>query len=208
MGGTSPYKELIGRLVPRFRESGFNWKPKEEAFVKAGEKNTFKVYLPFVETHSGFEYSSSFGIRLDNVEDIYHQFSATLQSYRPLTCTSVTRLSFLVGRGPDFFSYSNQEELSESVARFEETFLRIGLDFFDENVSLEALATKVNAKYEGEPFCITRNPSKALHGLILWWLAGFPNLQELAERYLEEMVGSSSCEVERVTDLLSFMGGH
>ncbi|MBK8149573.1 MAG: hypothetical protein IPK58_15565 [Acidobacteria bacterium] len=93
-------KELIERLGEKLGESGFRLLRLLNSFIKKGEpKQIYTLY--FTDRYEGYEVDPVFGLRFEEVENLFHRVSGFEEKYKKDTHTVTVSIENLT-KNPDF----------------------------------------------------------------------------------------------------------
>jgi len=179
---TKLISEMLGNVLSG---TDFRLKKSEDGFVrKIPGSGRQMLGLPLWDYNPEFEFSLNICIRLDTVEEIFHQFSGSPPKYHSMSFTTITRLeSFTVGPG------RYKVMTAEDIASAERVLSRVIRDkiipFFNEHKDVQALDRAVNCQHPG--IDVTQNPSGAMHAVILARLAGNKDFELIVGKHRTDM---------------------
>ncbi len=188
------YREL-GAVLPGFKPS-----KKDEAFVRAIPGGLQKIFVPIIDYNPGFRFSLVFGIRLDEVEVIYNQFSAAPAGTKSLT--TLTQLAYFFPKETKKqIAVASEEEIVAAVRSLSSVIEGEILPFLGRHQNVKSLDAAMNGE---DPRFDKSDPLfRNMHALILAQLARNPNLDELVAKYAEEIrwfPEASKAKFVRLTD--------
>jgi hypothetical protein len=147
----------------------FRLKRSEDAFVRQIAGGRQMLGLPLWDYNPFFEFSLNICVRLDAVEEIFHQFIDSAPKYHAMSFTTITRLEYFTG-GSGRYKVSTATDV-EAAGDILSTVIRDKIvPFFNAHQDVQALDRAVNCQVPG--IDITQNPSGAMHAVILARLAG------------------------------------
>lgn len=173
--------EMLGGI---FSETTFRLKKSEDGFVKKISNGRQMLGLPLWDYNPEFEFSLNICIRLDAVEDVFHQFSGSPPKYHSMSFTTMSRLEYFTG-GPAKYTVTTAADVTSAGVALSSAIRDKILPFFDENEDVKALDRTVNVKFPG--IDITQNPPGAMHAVILAHLAGNADFERLVVQRRNDM---------------------
>jgi hypothetical protein len=178
-------KNLILQVLGRFvSETDFRLKKRDDGFVRKIAGGRQMLGVPIWDYSPEFEFSLNTCIRLDAVEEIFHQFSGSPTKYHSLSFTTFTNLQYFTG-GPAKYKVTTEDDVA-SAGEILSSVIRVKIiPFFNEYENIQALDKAVNCGQPGIDF--TQNPSGAMHRVILAHLAGNADSDRLVAKYRSDM---------------------
>ena len=177
---------LLSKLHGQLPESSeFHIKKSAEALVRKIPGGRQELGIPLVAYAPEYFFSFVMCIRIDVVEDIFHLFSKSPTPHdRSMSTTTITRLEYFTG-GSKEIKVVTAEDVTAAISNLSETITSKIIPFFDSNLSVQSLDQSVNGPKPG--FDITRNPSGAMHSVILAHLADNPDFRNIVDRHRAKM---------------------
>src|ERR1051325_1093655 len=134
----------------------FRLKKSEDAFVRRIPAGIQMLGLPLWDYNPHFEFSLNICVRIEAVEEIFHQFSRSPPKYHSMSTTTITRLEYFTG-GSGRYKVTTAEDVASS-GRFLSNVIRDRIiPFFNEHQDVQALDRAVNCQQPG--IDITQNQS-------------------------------------------------
>jgi hypothetical protein len=162
--------------------AGFANRRSEEHWLRRTDQGSQTISIAVDDLDPDFEIEPMFGVRIDAVEDIYHQFAGTREGYRQLSSTTMTP-SFRA-LGVDHFEATGDAELSQVAREIANLVRGRGLPFLNSYRDLTALDRALNVDRIPQ-FSITHEGSQARTAVIVARLAGNPSFERLVEEHAE-----------------------
>lgn len=162
----------------------FRLKKSEQGFLRKIGGGRQMLGLPLWDYHPEFEFSLNICIRLDAVEQIFHQFSGSPPKYHSMSFTMMARLEQFT-TGPARFKVTTAQDVTAAGNILCSVIREEIIPFFDQNLSLHDLNRTVNA--ERPDIDITQNPSKSMHSIIVARVAGSEDFDRLVVKHRAEM---------------------
>jgi hypothetical protein len=178
------YREL-GPLLP-----GFKAKPRAESFERTIPQGKQALMVAIVDYKPEFRFSLVLTIRLEAVQQIVNQFSGSPPRYHKITTTTLTQLDwFFPGEPkPKQYSVTNEQDIVAAVKQLAPILQQKILPFFDcykDVKTIDEMINRLDPSPDG-----TQMPVRAMTALAVAWLAGNPDFDELAAKYLSQMRGA------------------
>jgi hypothetical protein len=162
----------------------FRLKKSEDGFVRRIAGGRQMLGLPLLDYNPEFEFSLNICVRLDAVEEVFHQFSGSSPRYHSMSDTTITRLEHFTG-GSARYKVTTAADVA-SVGGVLSSIIRDKIvPFFNEHQDVEALDRDVNCQQPG--IDITQNPSGAMHAVILACLAGNKDFERVVAKHQTDM---------------------
>ena len=176
-----PIFHMLGSVLS---ETGFRLKKSEDGFVRKISGGRQMLGLPLWDYNPEFEFSLNICIRLDAVEQVFHQFSGSSPKYHPMSFTTITRLEHF-NRGPAKYMVSTAKDVTSVGGALSGVIRDKITPFFHEHKDVQALDRGVNRRQPG--IDITQNPSGAMHAVILAHMAGNTDFDHLVTNLRNDM---------------------
>lgn len=187
---TAPLKAALFESVgQRLAEAGFKLDAVRDNFVRRRDGITDILQLTCLEAKLGYRVQPGMAVRIERVEDIFHQTSGFEPKYRQDTPTMGTRMSSILSEGSRLceFSLESKSEISSVTENILHVFRKVALPYFERWGSLVAIDAELNDK-PGER---TRHRALAWFrcstGIIVAKLVGRLDYEQLAAFYTDVM---------------------
>jgi hypothetical protein len=192
------YRELAP-LLP-----GFKAKPREESFVRTIPDGKQAVMVAIFDYKPEFRFSLTLAIRLDPVQEIVNQFSGSPPKYHKITTTTLTQLDwFFPGEPrPKQYSVTSEGDIVAAVKQLAPTIEQKILPFLDRYKDVAAIDEMVN-RLDPSPDS-THMPVRGMTALTVARLAGNPDFEALAAKYLSDL-RSAPPLVQKYTALIEHL---
>jgi hypothetical protein len=174
------FEMLSGILVG----TDFRLKKSDDAFVRKITGGRQMLGLPLLDYNPEFEFSLTICIRLDAVEEIFHQFSGSPPKYHSMSNTTITRLEHFTG-GSGRYKVTTAADVASVGGVLSSVIRDKIIPFFNEHQHVQALNRAVNCQQPG--IDITQNPSGAMHSVILARLAGNKDFERVVAKHQTDM---------------------
>jgi hypothetical protein len=162
----------------------FRLKKSEDGFVRKIPGGRQMLGLPLWDYNPEFEFSLNICIRLDAVEEIFHQFSNSPPKYHAMSFTTITRLEhFSAGSGR--YKVTTAEDVASAGSDLAVVIRDKIIPFLNEHEDVQAVDRAVNWQQPG--IDITQNPSRAMHAVILAHLAGHKDFERIVAKHRTDM---------------------
>lgn len=203
--------KILEHLSLRLGEFGFKINKGDCMVKRKSQDGSHVIIAGIADYRTLFRIRLSIGIRIDEVEDIFHEFSGVVHpKYYKKSFTSVIPLSYFID--PETFNPNyileirSLNEISTQINKNlnYKTRQRI-LDFFDDCLDIKKLEQYVNGKIGKEE--IFGNPaSEIMHGLILKYLTSSKDeLSILIENYKNRITDFAPFEKENINNLMAYL---
>lgn len=190
VGETTPLKAALFESVrQQLVEDGFVLVPARETFIRRRDGITDHFQLVCKDARPGYRIQPNVGVRIDRVEELFHQTSGFERRYQETTSTMGAPAGSLLGGGPRAceFILDSESEISPVSERIMGVFRGVALPYVEHWSSLPAIDAELNDK-PGE-----RSPHRSLAtfrcstGIIVAKLVGRPDYEQLAAFYADVM---------------------
>jgi len=175
-------KNLLELLKGNLKSHGFVLNKELAEFTKRKKGGWHKFHLIFLNRTAGWEINLGMLIRLDIVENIYHQASYFDAKYHKTTPTLGITIKKFINDGNDYSCYLNTESDLEKCAGYVENLFRIvAIPFFQEYDNLRKMDEAINIKNGTSIFSGLKY--EGCLGIILAKLVGNPEYDFFLEKY-------------------------
>lgn len=180
---------LFTSLRPELAKHGFSLKATQGRFVRRRGEVSDIFQLVCLDGKPGYRIQPNVGVRVERIEDIFHQISGLEAKFQKDTPTIGSSVGiYLTGdsRSCEFLLESPSEvgSITEKIVR---VFHEFGLPYFDRLGSIQAIDAALNSNAP------ERTPHRVLAffrcstGIIVAKLVGRPNYDELVALYTDVM---------------------
>jgi hypothetical protein len=174
--------ELLKELEVKLKNFEFRLNKSLAEFTKKSKVGWYKYQIVFLIKDEGWELKPSLLLRIDVIEDIFHETSGFEEKYRKGTPTIGTSIEDYQSDGKRYRYHLNEEDQINAISQ--ELYLlfhRIALPFFERYNSLEKIDEAINSNFKDT--ALTGDIFKGSKGLIVAKLIGSGNYKELEEIY-------------------------
>jgi hypothetical protein len=176
-------------LSPELAKDGFALKGAKDTFLRRHDGVTDIFQLVCLDGKPGYRIQPNVGVRIERVEELFHQTSGFEPKYQKDTATIGSSMGILLSedsRACEFLleSASEAASVAEKIAA---VFHDFDLPYFDRWASLEAIDAELNDKptertpHRGVPW------SRCSTGIIVAKLVGRSDYDQLAAVYTDVM---------------------
>lgn len=169
-------------------QHGFKLVKSNEAFIRKTLHGDQRLYVSIEDLAPSFVVTVVVGIRIDKVEEICHRFSGALPQHHGMSVSSITELGYFDGGEAREWTVCNSVQIDSALRDISALLLDRVVPFLDSCTDAESLDRIVNSP-EPRKFSIVQLPYGAMTATALAWLVGNPRLQQLIEKFREEMSG-------------------
>jgi hypothetical protein len=180
-------KALIAVVRPRLNEKGFVFQAAPKRFIRERDEIIDRFQLVCVDAKPGWQIRPHVGVRIECVENIFHQTSGFEPKYEKDTSTFGTAAESLTNGSTGVFVLESESQVAAVAEEILNVFREVALPYFERWGSLAAIDAELNNS-PGE---------RTLHRALAWYrcstgiivakLVGRPNYEELAAFYTEVM---------------------
>lgn len=182
----SKMKDLIFKMLQEIlAREGFQLKKSDDSFQKKIPGGKQILGVPLWNYSPEYQFSLNVLIRLDAVEEIFHQFAGIEPKYRSMSFTTNTPLERFTGKDQDRFSVRTGADVESIGTRLSSLIHDKVIPFLDQYSNIDSLATEMNS--ESQTIDKSHEPSHGMHSIILAHLARNPNFDRLAELHQKNM---------------------
>ena len=180
---------LFQAVAERLAPDGFELDAAKDNLARRRNGITDIFQLTCVDGKPGYRIQPGVAVRIERVEEIFHQTAGYERKYQKDTPTMGTRVSSLLGGGPRSCEFVLQAvaEIGPSTENLMRVYREVALPYFQHWSSLAAIDAELNDK-PGE-----RTQHRALAwfrcstGIIVAKLLGRPDYDQLASFYTDVM---------------------
>ena len=122
----------------------FVLKRSEEAFVRRIKSGQQRIYVPIIDYSPEYVLSIAIGIRLDEVETIFHKFSGSPEHYQDLSTTTITQLNYFTDGRIVKYTVHTADELDQALNELVSVINSRVLPLLDECTDVEKLYQLLN----------------------------------------------------------------
>jgi len=185
----NPKKQLRTALLeavrPGLKNNGFILRAKLDSFIRRTDGIADDFQLVFLDGKPGYRIQPNVGVRIERVEEIFHQTSGFEAKYQKSTVTiggSIGNIMKNDNRECEFLLESEDEigHVSENIVR---VFREFALPYFERFHSLRAIDAALNENpIERTPHRVAPSLREST-GLIVAKLVGRPDYDHLVDLY-------------------------
>jgi hypothetical protein len=182
-------KQEVANLITRMLSEAltgtdFRIKTGDDGFVKRIAGGRQVLGIPLWDYNPDFEFSLNICVRLDAVEEVFHQFSDSPPKYHSMSFTTITRLEHFTGSSGKY-KVKTAADVASAGGILSSVIRDRIIPFFNEHQDVQALDRAVNRQLPG--IDITQNPSGAMHAVILARLAGNGDFERVVAQHQTDM---------------------
>jgi hypothetical protein len=185
--------ELLAVLSPALASRGFVWKSGLSSYVRSADGISHGYMIVFKDAKPGVLIEPNVGVRIDEVERIFHHTSGFDPKFHRGTTTMGASVGQLIANSTRAcqFELRSSAELPGTALHILDVFEAHALPYFARWDSLEAIDAELNE----DP--LRKSPHRALSslrcatGLIVARLLGRTNYAELSAQYTTVMTNDS-----------------
>lgn len=126
--------DVIGLHFEFFKEFGFEFNSSHQVFVKTFPHGNQVVFVHFYEYPDVSYLEYKFGVRIDQVEDLIHQFLPALRDYAERSLTLYQTPNKIGKELPKRSPIENDWQLSKVMMTAENFFVKTGFHWLDEMI--------------------------------------------------------------------------
>ena len=182
-------KLLLTAVASRLNDVGFKLKSAKDSFVRDVDASSYIYQLLFLDSKMGWRIQPSVAVRLERVEEIFHQtsgFEAKYQGDTPTIGGFVGSIIADTNRDCEF-RLDGEDEVPQVADAIVRVFHEFAEPYFERFSSLAAIDVELNDK----PTARTPNRVapwlRCATGSIVAKLVGRPDYDSLIESYLDTM---------------------
>lgn len=193
------FRELSTLLKP----SMFKSSKKDNALIRKVASGSHWILIGVYDYNPLYQISFHLGIRLDEVEAIFHMFSGTLPNYQNQSLTCSTPFKFLTKDNTDMYNVQSPGELSSVITTFREVYGQKGEQFFSDNATAESLTIALLKQGEGFNSLIT--PYNYMKLLILVRLTNQGDYEKLKNEAITACSGLHEMDRNKLYALVDYL---
>ena len=122
-----------------FKEQGFNLNSSQMMFEKVFPHGKQVIFIHLQDLEDSTIVQFHLGVRINEVEELIHQFLPTLQSYSDQSTTLLQTPDKLGKLYPNQFQISTEEEFSSAQKLIERFFVEAGFKWLDKMIDPKTL---------------------------------------------------------------------
>jgi hypothetical protein len=188
---TTPLKvALFDSLRQQLFGYGFTLKSTKESFLRQREGVIDIFQLVCLDGKPGYRIQPNVAVRVERVEDIFHQTSGFERKYQSDTPTMGAPVGILLS-GTDAraceFLLESSSEVTSVVAKIMCVFRECALSYFERWASLQAIDKELNDKPGQRTLHRALEWFRCSTGVIVARLLGRPNYEQLVTFYTDVM---------------------
>ena len=135
---------IFEKLTSFFSENGFKAYKAKEMFKKITPDGFFNVSIIILDYEPEFHVKFVLGIRINEIENIYNQFSFVIDEGKNESETTLTSMDYFTGKEDDAYIVSSEDDLIVSLRNFQKLMLEKGFGYFQQFSSIQALDKEIN----------------------------------------------------------------
>jgi hypothetical protein len=189
ISNTELKKAVLSSLSPELVKCGFSFKLKNNLFIRRRGEVTDQFQLVWLDAKPGYRIQPNVGVRIEQVEDIFHQTSGFESKYQKDTPTMGNSIGiFLTGDSRDCeFLLESKSEADSTAEKIAGVFREFALPYFERWGSLTAIDAELNNKRGERTHQRVGAWFRCSTGIIVAKLVGRPDYEQLAAFYAEIM---------------------
>jgi hypothetical protein len=180
---------IFAALTPELKKHSFSLKSAKDRFVRQRGDVTDIFQLVCLDGKPGYRIQPNVGVRLERVENIFHQTSGFESKYQKDTATMGSSVGiFLTGDGRSCeFLLERESEIPSVAEKLVNVFREFALPYFERWGSLAAIDAELNDKPAERSHHRALASFRCSTGIIVAKLLCRPNYNQLAAFYTEVM---------------------
>ena len=124
--------DLISLHNQLFTDHGFQLNKKFHYYEKSFDLGSQVIFIHYTEYPESNILEYNLGVRIDQVEQMIHQFLPSLKDYSDRSITLIQTLNKIGKELPKRFSIANDWELSEAIMKVESFFVSTGFNWLND----------------------------------------------------------------------------
>lgn len=184
---------IFTSLTPELKKHDFSLKRATNSFVRQRGEVTDQFQLVFLDGRPGYRIQPNVGVRIDRVENIFHQTSGWDPKYQKDTPTMGSSVGILLtgdSRSCEVL-LEKESQVGPVAERIEGVFHEFVLPFFERWGSLIAIDAGLNDKPAERTHLRHLAWERCSTGIIVAKLVGRRDYDQLADFYMGVMSGDS-----------------
>lgn len=208
MEGSYSIKDaLVGRLSPTLLELGFEWL---EAFQQFRRKTAFGFQCIILSISNYDDLSIlelHFGIRFNQVEDLAFPYTNGLKGFSKESMTLVVSSAKLKKLPFLRWELAGQNDVIEASKESLLLVNQVGLLFFQQYDSMEALDALFNKKPEEKVMMLNNPINRCIRGITIAFLSHRSNFEDLSKKYREilQNLFATNLNLKKYDELVLFL---
>lgn len=179
---------LIESITENIKENGFKLIKSKGWHIRKKGDITEKFWIVFYDSPPGYRVVPSVGVRIEQIESIFHLSSNFEKKFQTHTSTIESELWRWKGEKNKYqYNLEASENIELVVEKLLDDFNGVCLDFFDQYSSVDAVDALLND--DPEQSCVFQllDYSRCSHGIIAAKLNERKNYSEIAKIYADRM---------------------
>jgi hypothetical protein len=187
---TTPLKAALFESVRRqLVDDGFEFNAVNDQFIRRHGGIADEFQLVCKDAKPGYRVQPNVGVRIDRVEQIFHQTSGFELQYQDSTSTMGAPVGVLLSGSPRAceFLLESESEIASVAEKIVRVFREVALPYFERWSSLAAIDAELNDKPAERTSHRGLAWFRCSTGIIVAKLVGRPDYEQLAAFYLDVM---------------------
>jgi hypothetical protein len=178
---------LLSALQPKLEQRGFKLQKSKERFAKRIAEVSWWFVLDFT-VYESLHVKPAIGLRVDAIENKFHQTSGFERKYQADTPTLSLSLQGLVA-DPSRFEYVIRDlsDVDTAAAQLERDFDEIVFPYFEKYSALAMIDAALNENPGQDCVHYAMDYLRCAHGLIVAGIVGRPNYADLVGVYRQKL---------------------
>lgn len=178
---------LLSALQPKLEKRGFKLQKGKERFARRVADGTWWFVLDFT-VYESLHVKPAMGLRVDAVEDRFHQTSGFERQYQADTPTLSLSVQGFVGDSSKFeYLIRDLSDVDTVAAQLERDFDEIVLPYFEKHSALSMVDAALNDNPGEDCVHYAMDYLRCAHGLIVARMVGRPSYINLVEEYRRKL---------------------
>jgi hypothetical protein len=192
-----------------------DFRKKRNGFIRPIPGGRQTLFTALEDYRAVFRFTLAFGIRLNEVEDVYNRFSGSSPDLQETSDTVVGRLESFVNLRDHFvdtpgprkkIQVTSQAEIVDAFCVLSPVIQEKVIPFFESHKDLKSIDQLLNPDEEtAAAFDITRRPDCDMHALIVAHLVDNPRFDALLEKKRKELEGFNELDARKFAQLVDYL---
>ena len=208
LGQTLSKTRLLAAVGHGLGDAGYRLKPAKDSFVRRLDDASWNYQLVFLDSGTGWRVQPSVGIRIERVEDIFHQTSGFEAKYQKDTVTIGSFVGSIKGGGNRDceFRVNSEHDVPQAADALLQVFHDVAEPYFERFSALSTIDSELNDRpREGTPNRVAPW-LRCATGSVVARLVDRPNYGDLVQVYLDTMrTSDKGFYLERYQALLDWL---
>jgi hypothetical protein len=194
---------LFSELSTILKPSKFKASKKDNAFIRKVGNGSHWILIGVYDYNPLYQVSFHLGIRLDEVEEMFHKFSGTLPNYQHQSLTCSTPIKFLSQENVDLYNVQSPAELAVVIRNFNQVYTKQGELFFSNHATAELLTKGLLTLGDGFNSIIT--PYSYMKLLILIRLTNQGDYEKIKREAIDACSGLHQMDRNKLHALVDYL---